>query len=357
MGRRLQLWRVGASLILASSVGWLASGETATGTEPPAGVAPAKANSAKPSESEAKDEPATKEAAATEGANSESASSGSALSDKLKQIAGRVSKEQTFTLRYRFEPGESVRWRVVQLVTVDTRIRGREEVAKTRSVSTKLWKVSHVDDAGNMTFVQQIEDADMWQSVSGGAEVKYNSRQDKVAPREYEHVAKSIGIPLTKITLSPTGRVVKREDVQALFSPGLSDLAIPLPEGPVRLGAKWHMPDEVRLRMEDGRFQRIVTRQVYTLDKVETGVATIGVRTEVLTPVTDPKIQSQLVRRLLNGHLKFDLDAGRLIGKQLDLDETVIGFSGVESVMQYLARTTEELLATPAGARAVTRRD
>jgi hypothetical protein len=47
---------------------------------------------------------------------------------------------------------------------------------------------------------------------------------------------------------------------------------------------------------------------------------------------------------LTQGSVKFDLDAGRLISRQMDLDETVIGFSGPDSVMQYLARLTDELL-------------
>jgi hypothetical protein len=58
--------------------------------------------------------------------------------------------------------------------------------------------------------------------------------------------------------------------------------------------------------------------------------------------VTDPKVQSQLVQRMQHGEIKFDIDAGRIRSKQMDLDETVIGFSGQNSVMKYLARLTEE---------------
>jgi hypothetical protein len=76
--------------------------------------------------------------------------------------------------------------------------------------------------------------------------------------------------------------------------------------------------------------------------KVETGIATIAVKTEILTPINDPKIQSQLVQRMQHGEIKFDIDAGRIRSKQMDLDETVIGFSGQNSVMKYLARLTEE---------------
>jgi len=274
------------------------------------------------------------------------------LRAQLKSATQKVAGEQTYSLRYKFQPGEVAHWRVVQLITVDTKIRGAEQVAKTRSVSTKMWTVRSVDEAGNITFVHQVDDADMWQSTSGAKEVHYNSRVHPTAPREYAMVATSVGRPLATITLSPSGQILKRDSQQANFSPSSSELAIPLPEQAVRVGTKWNRPDEVRVRLEDGRVQRVQTRQVFTLEKVETGIATISVRTEVLTPISEPKVQAQLVQKLLNGSVKFDLDAGRLRSKQIDLDETVIGFSGADSVMQYLARFTEEQVSAEEAERA-----
>src|SRR3954471_22942415 len=102
------------------------------------------------------------------------------------------------------------------------------------------------------------------------------------------------------------------------------------------------MPDELRLATEDGTIKKIQTQQQFKLEKVEAGVATIAVATQVLTPINDPKLQSQLVQRLQSGTIRFDIDAGRLLHKQLDIDQQVFGFSGPESHMQYLARFTEE---------------
>ena len=73
-------------------------------------------------------------------------------------------------------------------------------------------------------------------------------------------------------------------------------------------------------------------------------MATISVKTEVVTPVNDPQIKSQLVQQLTNGEVKFDMDAGRVVSRAIDWDETVVGFSGDDSLMKYLARFTEDLL-------------
>jgi hypothetical protein len=75
-------------------------------------------------------------------------------------------------------------------------------------------------------------------------------------------------------------------------------------------------------------------------------------KTQLLTPVRNPKVRSQLIQRLTNGTVKFDIDAGRVISRQTDWDETVIGFEGPDSLMKYLARFTEELLPYEATARA-----
>ena len=42
------------------------------------------------------------------------------------------------------------------------------------------------------------------------------------------------------------------------------------------------------------------------------------------------------------GTIKFDVDAGRLLSRQMDLDQSVLGFNGPQSHMQYVSRTTEE---------------
>lgn len=268
-----------------------------------------------------------------------------AKSAKLEALKEQLGTEE-YKLRYRFTPGEIVRWKVVHLVTVETKIQGVLQTAKTRSISTKAWKILDADQSGKIRFAHVVENVDMWQGVSGRDDVKYNSETDEKAPAEYAHVEKSVGIPLATVTIDLSGKVLDRKSPGEgpNFTAGLGELTIPLPDGAVKLGAEWSVPDEVIVRLEDRQIKKIKTRQLYTLQSVETGVATIHVETQVLTPVDDPKVKSQLVQRLTSGTIKFDLDAGRVLSKQMDLDETVLGFNGADSRMAYRARFTEEIL-------------
>ena len=266
------------------------------------------------------------------------------LTEQLEAAKNRVTGP-SFDIRYKFKVGEVVRTRVEHLVTVETKIQGVSETAQTRSVSTKSWKIVHVDEQGNIQFIHQVDDVEMWQKVTDRPEVRFDSRSDKDVPPEYRMVAESVGEPLAKITMTPYGEITDRENTRPNVPLSIADLTVPLPGKPIRLGERWTVSTKVPVRKSAADpIKNVKTRQVYTLEQVKTGVATISVKTQLLTPVDDAAIKSKLVQRMQNGEIRFDIDNGRLLSKQMDLDETVQNFHGADSIMQYLARFTETLV-------------
>lgn len=272
--------------------------------------------------------------------------------DKGKSVLADLAKAKdrigpTYRLAYRFAAGDVLRTKVVHLATVETKIKGTAQTTKSRTLSTRAWRIHEVDAAGNITFDNVVERLEMWNSVEGRQEVHYDSDTDKTPPAEFASVASSVGKVLATITIDPYGRILSRNNAQAHYNPGIGDLTVPFPPAdkqPIKPGVSWSIPDELKLPVEGGTIKKIQTQQHYKLEKVEAGIATIAVETQVLTPINDPKLQSQLVQRLQKGTIKFDIDAGRLLHKQLDIDQAVFGFSGPDSHMQYLARFTEEPL-------------
>ena len=100
----------------------------------------------------------------------------------------------------------------------------------------------------------------------------------------------------------------------------------------------------LRLKLDKNRYKMIKVRELYALEKVSAGVATVSILTQPLTPIHDPALEAQLIQQLSKGTIKFDLDSGRLLSKRLDWSEKVFGFQGPESSMRYDASWTEELL-------------
>jgi hypothetical protein len=255
------------------------------------------------------------------------------------------AEPETFLLRYQFTAGEVFRTKVTHLVALETTIQGVTETARTRSVSTKAWKIDKVSPDGEVTFDYVVESVSMWQQMSGRQEVRYDSAKDGQPPPEYAHVADSVGQPMATVTIAPHGEILGRENARSQFNPGIGELTIVFPEQPVQVGHQWATEGELPLRSRPSDpIRRVKLRQQYTLEKVQTGVATINVATQVLTPLNDPTLQSQLIQRIKKGVIKFDVDAGRIISQQMDTDEKVVAFSGPDSNMKYLSRLTEEVV-------------
>ena len=100
----------------------------------------------------------------------------------------------------------------------------------------------------------------------------------KNRPPEFEYLAKQIGDPISVITLSPTGRIVNREDRVPHPDVGLGGLSIPLPKEAIKIGHSWSQSINLKVQTEDKRIKEIKTRELYRLEKVETGVATISIK-------------------------------------------------------------------------------
>ncbi len=248
-------------------------------------------------------------------------------------------------LKHKLKKGETLRTRTIHVANTITRVQGTEDISEARSVSEKVWEVKAVEPNGHMTFEYRLESVDMSQKSGEKPEVKYNSQTDEKAPEIFASLSEKVGKPLAMITIDGTGTVVDREnqiDGKLFNMGGMGELAVPLPADPVAIGAQWSIPRETRVKLENGTYKTIKLREQYTLEKVAAGVATISVDTHPLTPSNDPSVDSQLMQQLSKGTIKFDVDQGRLISKQLDWDDEVVGFQGSESSLKYSARFTEE---------------
>ena len=268
-----------------------------------------------------------------------------------------AAEPDKYVLRYKFQPGETVRWEVEHRTKSRATISRETQTVETLSLSVKRWRVADVAPDGAATFEHSVERVDMRQKLAGSSEVRYNSQTDAKVPPGFEGVAKSIGRPLSRVTIDSKGKVLHRDRFDkkpttpaAAEKTSLQDdgwMTIPLPDEAVVIGHTWTLPQSIDIPLERGGVKRIKAVQQFTLESVKTGVATIRVATEILTPISDPAVESQLVQREAAGRVRFDIDAGRIIGQQLDIDKHVVGFRGDASSIHYVNRFSERLLPQP----------
>ncbi len=192
--------------------------------------------------------------------------------------------------------------------------------------------------------------------LSGRDEVHYNSRTDPCAPHGFEDVARAIGVPLALITIDDQGKVLARHQnfVKAAVA-GQGEITIQLPEQPVAVGSHWSSQNQIELPLPNGSLRRIRAMQSFKLESVKTGVATISMATQIMTPLNEPAIEAQLLQYETSGSVRFDIERGQILGRQLDVDKSVVGFRGEASSIRYIGRSTEDFVATPQGVAVTSR--
>lgn len=253
-----------------------------------------------------------------------------------------------YLLRYRFTPGMVIRSEVMHLAKNGTRIDSVQQDATSRTVSDKSWKVIDETD-GVVTFEYRIDGIDMSQQINAGQEIRYSSKEPTdEPPLQFATAAESVGKIVSTISIDSQGMVVARSDTHNPPHMGMGDVTLPLPKNAVTVGANWEIPREMRIQRKDGNHRLVKFRELFTLEKVSAGVATISVRSEPLSTIAEPSEEAQVLQQLSNGTIRFDIDAGRMISKELAWDHQVVAFSGAGSVLEYSARLEDNVVSAEA---------
>ena len=264
------------------------------------------------------------------------------VSTAANPVVTKPTASGTFRLAHNLKAGEIIRTRTTHIANTITRVQGTEDVSESKSISDKVWEVHSVDPDGTMTLEYRIDAVDMMQKQGDKERITYNSRTDKEVPDMFSRVAETISKPIAIVTIDSSGSIVERDNQSKAPPLGMGELALPLPKEAVAIGAQWSIPRECRVKLDDGTQKVVKLREQYTLEKVSAGIATIRIQTHPLTPVDEPSVEAQLMQQMSEGVAKFDIDRGRMISKQLDWDDEIVGFRGAETSLKYTARFTEE---------------
>jgi hypothetical protein len=270
-------------------------------------------------------------------------SSASVFAKDSDQASGGPGKH---LLRYKFAMGEVLRYDVRHATNVRTTIDESTQQALTQSDSVKAWKVTDVLPNGEMEFMHVVEWVRMTNEAPQQPANVYDSRKDAKPPRGFEQAAQAVGVPLSVIRIAGDGEVKFREEKHPQPKPPTDmPITLRLPKERVAVSEKWNHPYDVPAERKSGAKLQVRTRRVCTLRQVKSGVAVIDVEYQILTPV-EPYVRAQLIERLTKGTVRFDLERGRILEQEHNVDNRVLGFAGTASSMHYVSRLQEKLLPT-----------
>ena len=258
--------------------------------------------------------------------------------------ADEAPTAEKYLLRYKFAMGEVLRYEVNHATKTRNNMEGHTQEVETQSESVKSWKVTDVLPNGEMEFIHVVEWVKMSNDSPDTKANVYDSREKIAVPRGWEQVARAVDVPLSIVRIAADGKVTFRE--QKHPQPKTQEdmpITLGLPEGEIAVGEKWSHPYDVAVQRKSGANLQIQTRRVCKLGEVKNGVALIDVEYQILTPV-DPYVRAQLVERLTDGSVRFDIAKGRIISQEHNVDKRILGFAGKASSMHFVSRLQERLL-------------
>lgn len=264
-----------------------------------------------------------------------------------------------YLLKFKFQPGQTVRYEVDYQMEMKTHFSGLTETVRNKSKSRRAYTVKEVtpDGEGNLQLV--IEWVRMSAEFDNAKPIEFQSDDPKKHPRQFSNILDSIGKPQAAIRFSPAGRPREVTPLNgapaaapapaALADASQESYLVPLPEQPIAVGDTWKERFTVVARDGSNLPEKILMQRTYKLLQVRDGLATIEFNTVILSPISDPSMSAQLIQRETAGKITFDIENGLIAARDVKVERTVFDPFGPQSSTRA-ASTYHEKLLPPATA-------
>src|SRR3954451_13747854 len=155
-----------------------------------------------------------------------------------------------YELRYKVLRGDVLRYDVVDSRSIIGTSDQTSQSAKSRTDSIKAWKVTDVLPDGDIEFMNVVERVHMLNQLPDTKPTEFDSVRDKVAPTGYKDAAKRVGVPLSTVRMTPTGKILHRESkARGQSTEEDSLIVLRLPEKPVSITDTWDEPFEIKVNL------------------------------------------------------------------------------------------------------------
>ena len=281
----------------------------------------------------------------------------------LVGAAGAAEAQDSYTLRYKFRPGMFAHYEVSNKTMIETRFADTLETNQNETQAWKQFRVISADEQGQATLEPMIDRVKMTVKLGSEEPITFDSASPgAVLPGPFQKVSDSVGKPLARLQVTARGELIKVTPLAADV-PGLTDKSsnflIVFPEAAVKVGEKWKDTFEVPITVSKGLNRPFTLRREYTLVSVAGQTATIKQSTRPLGIIEDPQVEMQLMQRMPNTEIVFDLERGLIVSQTTKVDSTVVNALGPRTQVSAVCSNVETLVSAPpavaAGAAAETK--
>lgn len=281
-------------------------------------------------------------------------------------FAAAADAGESYRLRYKFKPKQQVHYEVTHSSTTSMSKDQTRSIAKDSAKSRKHFTVISVDEMGNAVLEPVIDAVKMSVQFDNGPKKTFDSESKENPLKEFANVKRTIGKPLVRLTVSPTGRLIKAKplldkDLQKKVAgangeakpaedPSKNFLVV-FPEKKLQVGDTW-TDDKLTVKLTVQTSPRLrqdfTILRMFQLESVKDGKATIRFTMAPLKPIqNNPQLETQLIRRLIGGTIVFDLERGLIVSRKSSSDRKVHGAINGQGLLHVTTDRTEELIPAP----------
>ena len=261
----------------------------------------------------------------------------------LALIVTGTASAQPADWRFRWQPGQTLYYRVQHTTCVSEVVGGNKVETKSKVILVRGWKVAAVDANGVATLEMSISAMRNEQTRPNGEVLVFDSREpDKSTPGLREQLAKMIGQTLVVVRVDGLGKVVEVKQGQASRFEAEPPFAVTLPGTAVTVGQSWDRQYSIVLEPPLGTGEKHGATQKYACTKVDGGLATLTLTTALAKMPESKAEQLPLLQRMPQGEVIFDVQRGRLHAVRLTTDREVQGHQGEGSSYHFQSTYVEQ---------------
>ena len=263
-----------------------------------------------------------------------------------------VDAPATYSLAYKFRKGDKLHYSVLQKTTHDSRQKQFQQTVREKVVENKHYAVVEVRDDGTFVLQTVFDRIQMEADFGPKKQVVFDSNKPAAAdPPGFKSFRRLTARPQYNVTFKPNGelRSVRRlagasskQNSAGKDGSGASYLVI-LPDEPIRVGETWRQLYNVKVPVGEGIIRRIEILRTYRLNSVENNIARISYATSINSRITDPNTLALLSRAEPTGEVVFDIEAGRILGRTMKSDKTILNAAGPNSLVRVVSSRVERI--------------
>ena len=247
--------------------------------------------------------------------------------------------------QFRWQKGLVLNYKIKHVTSVIEVVETSKNIANSNLDLVNRWQVTDLDSKGIATLSLTLISMRNEQKRANGETLLFDSENpDKSTPELNKQMSKFIGQTVAIVRIDGFGRVLEVKQGSAASFEAEAPFLVVFPEAKAAAGQAWRRQFNLVLDPPYGTGEKFEAEQRYDCKAIDAGKATLGVTTHFKTMPDNMRERIPLVQKDVQGELIFDVNAGRLISAQLNIDKTVENHQGKGSSYHFKSQYTRQLI-------------